>query len=223
MKKNGAVSGPPAGEETHAEVSPDEAWDDIRRRLNACRSALEVQFEPSAEDKRRILQERALELARPPREETGADTRLEVVEFLLAGERYGIEPDHVREIFPLKTLTPVPGAPAFVLGVTNLRGAILSVIDLKKFFDLPDEGLTDLTKVIVLQSDAMEFGILADAVVGSRSISKEDIQPPLPTFSDIREKYLKGVTEGRLAILDAERILCDEAIVVHQEVQSKTP
>lgn len=89
-----------------------------------------------------------------------------MVEFLLAHEKYGIEPDYLREIFPLKTLTPIPCTPPFVLGVTNLRGEVLSVIDLKKFFELPDKGLTDFTKVIVLESETMAFGILADSVTG---------------------------------------------------------
>jgi purine-binding chemotaxis protein CheW len=62
-----------------------------------------------------------------------ASARLEVVEFLLAQERYGIATRCVREVLPLVELTPLPGVPPFVLGIANVRGQIVSVLDLKRF------------------------------------------------------------------------------------------
>jgi len=200
-----------------AQDAPDTRWEGIRRRLETNRTALERRFEPTADERNAILKARAAELAREAVGEAAAETWITVVEFVLAQEKYGIEPDFVRDIFPLKTLTPIPCTPPFVLGVTNLRGEILSVIDLKRFFDLPDKGLSSFTKVIVLESEAMTFGILADAVIGTRSIPQADIQPPLPTLTEVREEYLKGVTNDRIAILDAESLLSDEKIVVHEE------
>ena len=105
-----------------------------------------------------------------------------------------------------------------MLGIVNVRGEILSVIDIKKFFDLPEKGLTDLNKVIVLQSGNMLFGILADTIAGVRRIPLTDIQPSLPTLTGVREEYLKGVTPERLVILDAEKLLTDEGIVVQEQV-----
>jgi purine-binding chemotaxis protein CheW len=130
-----------------------------------------------------------------------------------------VETSFVREIHPLTDLTPLPCTPAFVLGVVNLRGEIVSLIDVKKFFDLPEKGLTDLNKVIVLQSATMRFGILADAVLGVRRVPAAEIQPSLPTLTGIREQYLKGVTAGRTVILDAEKLLGDEKIVVQEQVE----
>jgi purine-binding chemotaxis protein CheW len=94
---------------------------------------------------------------------------------------------------------------------------MLSVIDIKKFFDLPEKGLTDLNKLIVLDSGAMRFGILADAIVGVRHIPLAEIQPSLPTLTGIREKYLKGVTAGRTVVLDAEKLIADEKIIVQEQ------
>ena len=141
------------------------------------------------------------------------------MEFLLAHETYAIESRHVREIFPLENLTPLPGTQVFVLGIINIRGEILSVIDIKKFFELPDKGLTDLNKVIVLQSENMLFGILADTIVGARQIPLTAIQPSLPTLTGIREEYLKGVTAERTVVLDAEKLLADEKITVQEQVE----
>ncbi len=88
------------------------------------------------------------------------------MKFLLTHENYGIESVYVREVHPLKELTPLPCTPSFVLGIINVRGQILSVIDLKKFFDLPAQEPTSLNKVIIFHNNRIEFGILADAVIG---------------------------------------------------------
>ena len=110
------------------------------------------------EGKKQLLKARARKLAQDNEKEKPAGESIEVVEFLLAYETYGIESSYVREICPLKDLTPVPCTPPFVLGIINVRGEIVSVIDMKKFFDLPEKGLTDLNKVLVLKNDRMEFG-----------------------------------------------------------------
>lgn len=193
-------------------------WRKVERRLEAARVATEQVWAPSPENVRRILKTRAEALAREPAPAQAADAHLEAVEFLLAYERYAIESRYVREVYPLENLTPLPGTPSFVLGIVNVRGEILPVIDIKTFFDLPGKGLTDLNKVIVLHSDGMLFGILADAIVGVRSIPLADIQPSFPTFTGLRKDYLKGVTSERTVILDAERLLADERIVVEEQV-----
>ena len=193
-------------------------WRAIERRMAAARVAIERGSTPPPEETQRILKARAQALAREPMPEEAADSRIEVVEFLLAHERHAVESRYVREVYPLESLTPLPCAPAFVLGMINLRGEILSVIDIRKFFGLPEQGLTDLNKVIVLHSGNMLFGILADAISGVRRIPIADIQPSLPTLTDIREAYLRGVTPDRMVILDAGKLLSDPNIIVQEQV-----
>lgn len=193
-------------------------WNEIKRRLEAARIAIEHIWAPSPEDTQRILKTRALALAQEPVSAEIASECIEVVEFILAHERYAVETQYVREVYPLENMTSLPCTPAFVLGIVNVRGEIFSVIDLKKFFELPWEGLTDLNKVIVLQSDVMLFGVLADSIVGVQRIPIINIQPSLPTLTGIREDYLRGVTAGRLVILDAMKLLKDESIVVYEQV-----
>lgn len=195
-------------------------WDEIHQRLEGARLAIEPGGVPSPEEKKRILRARAKALAREPAREKPAQGYIEVVEFLLAYERYGIETKFVGEVYPLRELAPLPCTPPFVLGVINLRGQILSVIDLKKFFDLPEKGLTDLNKVLVVRSQRMELGILADVILGVHAVALDDLQPPLPTLTGIGAEYLRGVTGERLVILDAERILSDQGIVVREEIRA---
>lgn len=164
----------------------------------------------------KVLRERAERLAREP-QAVEADQRLEIVEFLLSGERYAIESLFIREVYPLKELTPLPCTPPYVLGIVNMRGKILSVIDMRRFFDLPDQGLSDLNKVIIVHGAGMEFGILADAILGVSTISARELQPTLPTLTEIRGEYLKGVTRERLVLLDAGKMLSDRRIIVHEE------
>lgn len=193
-------------------------WHAVGQRLEEARNAIEHAWAPSSAEIRRILTARAQALGRVPEPAETAGACIEVVEFVLAHERYAVESRYVREVAPLENLTPLPCTPAFVLGIVNLRGEILSVIDIKKFFDLPEKGLTDLNKVIVLQSGDMVFGILADAITGVRRIPVTEIQSSLPTLTGIREEYLKGVTPERTVILDAEKLLADEGIIVQEQV-----
>ena len=173
-----------------------------------------------ADEGSRILKARAKALARPLADQQHTGAVLNVVEFGLAQERYAILTDAVREVYPLKALTPLPCCPAFVLGIVNVRGQILPVIDIKKLFDLPERGLTDLNKVIIVHNEQMELAILADVVIGLRVIPLDVLQPSLPTLAGIREEYLKGITPDRLVILDVEKILSDPKIIVNEEVEA---
>ncbi len=164
-----------------------------------------------------ILEARALALAERM-DEAVIKEYIEVVVFLLAYETYCVETAYVREVYPLKDLTLLPGTPSFVAGIINVRGQVLSVIDIRDFFGLPKQGLSDLNKVIILTGDGMEFGILADAIVDVRNIQVDKIQPGLPTLTGIREDYLKGISADRQVILDAKKLLTDHSIVVHEEV-----
>jgi purine-binding chemotaxis protein CheW len=168
-----------------------------------------------------VLRERARALAREPKPTGMAQEFLEVIEFRLASETYAVETAFVREVHPMKDFTPVPGTPPFVLGIINLRGQILSVVDLKRFLNLEEKGLGELNKVILIRSDRTEFGILADVILGTHSIPRTAIQPPLSTVTGIGAEYLKGVTAERVIILDAGTILDDEKIVVHEEAEQR--
>ena len=172
----------------------------------------------ASRDSQRILRERAQSLARVPSTGPAAQSTLDLLEFRLASERYGLETRYVHEVHPLRELTPLPCTPEFILGIVNVRGRILPVLDLKKFFQLPDHGLTDLHRIIHLRGNGLELGLLADVMVGVRRVPLDRLQPSLPTLTGIRAEYLKGVTDERLVVLDLDRLLSDPKIIVHEEV-----
>ena len=193
-------------------------WEEVHRRLEAARETLGKGWTPKEAEKRRILKARAEALALEA-EKGEPGEQIEIVEFLLSSEKYGLELHYVREVWPLKDLTPIPCTPSFVFGVVNVRGKILSVINLKELLDLPGKGLGDLNKVIILNSDTMEFGILADEVIGVRSVPLGELKARVPTLTGLGQEYLKGVSRDRLIILDAGQILLDKRIVVEEEVR----
>lgn len=196
-------------------------WAVLRERLAAAQAALERSLTPDDEATQRILAERAARLRRtaPDLATTlAAAGDLEIVEFVLAHERHAFESRHVRDVHPLEQLTPIPCTPPFVLGIVSLRGEILSVIDIRRFFDLPIKGLSDLNKVIVLEAGAMRCGVLADAIVGVRRVASADFQAALPTLTDRRADYLAGITPERTVVLDAAKLLGDPRIVVDEQV-----
>jgi purine-binding chemotaxis protein CheW len=191
-------------------------WSDLHHRMEACRVALERRLVPDVEEKRKILRARARKLAVAAECKTHDQRSLEIVEFILGAERYGIESSYVREICPLHDFTVLPGVPAFVLGLINVRGQILSVISLKRFFNLPEKGLSDLNKVIVAQGPQVEVGILADRIVGIRRVSAQELSAPLPSIAGDAGLYQLGITRDSLVVLDAARMFGDGDLIVNK-------
>jgi purine-binding chemotaxis protein CheW len=161
------------------------------------------------DDADRILRDRAARLSRPVEEPPTDLTR--VVVFRLGNELYGLEVVHVLEIFRPESLTPVPGAPLYIEGVTNLRGEIVTVIDLKAFFT--GETRTASIKegrVIVAATGQHLAGLLVDSVVGIQDIRAVSIDPPLNTLEKLEADHLVGefkLEEDMVGLLNLTNIL----------------
>jgi purine-binding chemotaxis protein CheW len=169
------------------------------------------------EEAMKILKARSRMLARKPLEqEQPSGDLLAVTEFLLAHERYALEFRFIREICPLKELTPLPYTPPFVLGIMNLRGQILSVIDLRRYVGLPVKGITELNRVVVLKSEDREFGILADEILGMRTIPRHEMHRQ-PFQEGILAHFIMGIAPDGCIVLDGGKILSDRKIVVEKE------
>jgi purine-binding chemotaxis protein CheW len=196
---------------------PQIDWSRLYQRLDDTRKALEEVITPDPERIREVLRKRAEVLGRPPVIPSDAGDRINVVEFLLAHERYGIELSFIREVAPLKDLVRLPSAPPFVLGMIHVRGEIISVIDIKKFFGLPEKGLTDLNRVLITRAGDIEVGILADAILSVRSFPAADLHPAPATLTGIRADYIKGITSSPVVVLDVKKMLSDKRVLVDKE------
>ncbi len=168
---------------------------------------------PADEEVRKVLAERAKKLAQPETgpEETGF---IEVLRFQLAYQEYAIEMRSVREVILTGEITPVPGTPPFISGICAVRGQIISLVDLRILFRLPEKGLTDLNRVIVITGKNVTFGILADNITGLGTIPSYLILSPDPAVLPPWKKYLRGYIGSSLIMLDAAAILADPALIV---------
>lgn len=193
-------------------------WSEVHERLVRARARLTREFTPDDAERRRILVARARELARAS-VAPEVDEPLEVLEFSLAQEHYAVETTFVREVSPLGPFTPVPCTPPFVLGLISVRGQVISVVDLRRFFGLLPGEPTDTSKAVILRSSALEFAALADEVIGVRRLARAAIQAPPPTLTGAGAEYLRGVTTDRLMVLGADKILSDPRLVVREEVE----
>jgi purine-binding chemotaxis protein CheW len=138
----------------------------------------------------------------------------QLVLFDLDGGVYGVPVLAVEEIIRYQAITTVPHAPAFVQGVTNLRGRIIPVIDLRERFGLPRQEATTATRIVVVETSGMTVGLTVDSVDEVCTITDDNIQPPSPIVTTVASEFLMGV--GRLpthgggqqlvVLLDLDRI-----------------
>jgi purine-binding chemotaxis protein CheW len=191
-------------------------WQQIRQRLAKATTATEEAAHLSPERARAVLAERARALARVSGRAVPSADLVHVATFALGNERYGIETRYVREVVRFTDYTPVPGTPDFLVGLTNLRGEVLAVIDLRKFLGVARQEVTDLARLIVLGDQHAEFGVLADAAHEVLPLRFDEIHEPPASVAGIGREYLRGVTPDALIVLDGAVLLRDGRLFIDQ-------
>lgn len=176
-----------------------------------------MNFELTKSEIKNILRERAKKLAMKKEEKKHTD-EIEVLQFFLSSETYAFETKYVKEVIQLKEVTPLPLTPNFMLGIINVRGALVSVIDLRKFFDIPSNALSNLNRVLLLQEGEIVVGVLADSIGGVINVDKKNITKTLPTLKGIREDFLLGITPERMVIIDTQKLLSDPKLIINDEI-----
>lgn len=181
-----------------------------------------MEEELSQDELAEIWARRAYVLAEPPPVETIGQT-LDLLVFRLNGEQYGLEVTHVREIYPLEQLTPVPRTPDFVAGIFSARGRLISVIDLRAFLGLPNPLASSpqarreqQTKIIVVAAADLEIGLLADEVTDVITIFKDDLEPALTTQLGSQTEFIQGIAPGMRVVLNLNNLLTNKRLIVHE-------
>lgn len=134
----------------------------------------------------------------------------QLVVFKLANEQYGVDISTVESIIKMQSITAVPHAPQCVEGVTNLRGVVLPVVDLRKRFGLPVGDVSKDTRIIVVEINGLTVGMVVDAVMEVLRVPGEVIEPPSPLMMTVASAFITGIAkvEGRLVIvLDLAKVL----------------
>jgi len=141
----------------------------------------------------------------------------------LSGEYFGIELNIVREFSDLRAITPVPCCPPHVVGQMNLRGAILTLMDIRAALQMPlasTHRVEDNRKVVVIENDDWRFGVLVDEVFDVIHLSPENVREVPAAVQSQSEEFLKGTANFEakmLGILDLPKILHQGVLTVHEE------
>ncbi|VAW86954.1 Positive regulator of CheA protein activity (CheW) [hydrothermal vent metagenome] len=138
------------------------------------------------------------------------DEVLQWVTFKLEGESYGINVMQVQEVLRVSEITPVPGAPSYILGIINLRGNVVTVLDTRMRFGLPAYETDDASRVVIVESNGNVLGILVDSVAEVVYLRSSEIESTPNVGNDESSKYIQGVysNEGNLLILvDVNKLL----------------
>lgn len=141
------------------------------------------------------------------------DEVIQLVTFRLKDETYGINVMQVQEVLRISEIAPVPGAPGYVLGIINLRGNVVTVIDTRTRFGLPVGELDDASRIVIIESDQQVVGILVDSVAEVVELQQSEIDAAPNTGNEESSRYIQGVAsrdDDLLIVVDLNKLLTEE-------------
>ena len=141
------------------------------------------------------------------------DPVIQMVTFRLQDETYGINVMQVQEVLRYTEIAPVPGAPHYVLGIINLRGNVVTVIDTRSRFGLAASDVDDSTRIVIIEAEKQVIGILVDSVAEVVYLRGSEIDSAPNVGTEESAKFIQGVSnrENELLILvDLDKLLSDE-------------
>ncbi|RKZ89682.1 MAG: chemotaxis protein CheW [Gammaproteobacteria bacterium] len=143
------------------------------------------------------------------------DPVLQWVTFHLEGENYGINVMQVQEVLRITEIAPVPGAPDYVIGIINLRGNVVTVIDTRRRFGLMSKESDDLSRIIIVEVDGNVIGMLVDSVAEVVYLRQSEIETAPNVGKDDSSHYIQGVSsrdDSLLILVDVNKFLSEEEI-----------
>ncbi|WP_045860397.1 chemotaxis protein CheW [Teredinibacter purpureus] len=141
------------------------------------------------------------------------DPVLQWVTFKLAGETYGVNVMQVQEVLRYTEIAAVPGAPSYVIGIINLRGNVVTVIDTRERFALPPGELNDNTRIVIIEADAHVVGILVDSVAEVVYLRQSEIETAPNVGNEESAKFIQGVchkNDELLILIELDKLLTDD-------------
>ncbi|AHL32917.1 chemotaxis protein CheW [Pseudomonas sp. SAICEU22] len=141
------------------------------------------------------------------------DPILQWVTFKLDNETYGINVMRVQEVLRYTEIAPVPGAPSYVLGIINLRGNVVTVIDTRQRFGLSSTEVNDNTRIVIIEADKQVVGILVDSVAEVVYLRQSEIETAPNVGNEESAKFIQGVCNKNnelLILVELEKMMSEE-------------
>lgn len=181
----------------------------MRARVENAAAALRGSLEANEVHSREIMEQRARMLARPLASDAKVEETLSVVAFEIAGQTFGLEASAVRATVSPREITPLPGLPAFVSGLVNVRSQVLAAFDLRPLLQLPADGGSGASTLLIAHFDNTDFGVLVDRVLPSRQVSANTLRGEVPGLNG---KYVRGLAADGLILLELPALCADLVI-----------
>jgi purine-binding chemotaxis protein CheW len=181
-------------------------WDEVKRRLRDAEAAREKARADDPERLEGVYRERAARLAARQAQARAPATALRVLVFALGAERFALDFADLVELFPYAGCTRVPGGPAALLGVTNLRGEVRSVLDLGRLLDLPGADAGASGYLLLVRRQARETVLRVDGIDKIRSLLPEELATSADQAAGPGLRYLRGLTPDRVRVLNTEAL-----------------
>jgi purine-binding chemotaxis protein CheW len=146
-------------------------------------------------------------------ESEGRDPVIQLVTFRLQEETYGINVMQVQEVLRVSEIAPVPGAPSYVLGIINLRGNVVTVLDTRSRFELMPKEIDDASRIVIIESERQVVGILVDSVAEVVELRSSEIDSAPNVGNEESSRYIQGVAsrdDDLLILVDLNKLLTDE-------------
>ncbi len=146
-------------------------------------------------------------------EVTGNVEHRQCVTFKLDDEIYGINVMLVQEVLRVTDIAPVPGAPEYVIGIINLRGNVVTVIDTRMRFGLPSKEFDDSTRIVIIETESQTVGIVVDSVAEVVDIYSNEIETAPNVGNDETARYIEGVVsrdDELLILVDLNKLLTED-------------
>jgi purine-binding chemotaxis protein CheW len=141
------------------------------------------------------------------------DPVIQLVTFRLKEETYGINVMQVQEVLRVSEIAPVPGAPSYVLGIINLRGNVVTVIDTRSRFGLPPKEIDESSRIVIIESDKQVVGIMVDSVAEVVDLRTTEVDSAPNVGNEESSRYIQGVAsrdDDLLILVDLNKLLSDE-------------
>ncbi|WP_096087175.1 chemotaxis protein CheW [Agaribacterium haliotis] len=141
------------------------------------------------------------------------DPVLQWVTFKLAGETYGVNVMQVQEVLRYTEIAPVPGAPPYVMGIVNLRGNVVTVIDARFRFGLQPGEISENTRIVILEAEAHVVGILVDSVAEVVYLKQSEIETAPNVGNEESARFIQGVchkNDELLILIELDKLLTDD-------------
>ncbi|MCL9799375.1 chemotaxis protein CheW [Pseudomonas sp. rhizo66] len=141
------------------------------------------------------------------------DPILQWVTFKLDNETYGINVMRVQEVLRYTEIAPVPGAPSYVLGIINLRGNVVTVIDTRQRFGLHSGEISDNTRIVIIEADKQVVGIMVDSVAEVVYLRQSEIETAPNVGNEESAKFIQGVCNKNnelLILVELDKMMSEE-------------